>query len=154
MKTKNPESLHCSIFTLCPNPESSAKEIKLAIFGTENIDHLVAESLKLPRMPLKILDNKKVQSLQKKYITIPDNKLSYFPDPIAVLDNDSDGDEDGVVEAPPVAVLQTPAAIAKAKRPAAIPVAPGARKKPGPKPKTAMDIAVGTPSILSFYSKK
>lgn len=71
--------------------------------------------------------------------------LSYFPDPIAVLD----GGEDGEVDAPPVAIIvQTPVAFAKAKRLAAIPaVASGARGKSGPKPKTAMDVAVDTQSF-------
>ena len=34
-------------------------------------------------MPIKVLDQKKVLSLQKKYVSIPDNELSYYPDPVA-----------------------------------------------------------------------
>ena len=126
----------------------------------ETIDDLDSEALILPRMPVKVLDQKKVLSLQKKYITIPDHALSYYPDPIAD-DCNSDGDEEGegtgVAPADttlPAVDVQTIAAIARAKRPRATPVAPGARKKPGPKPKAAADVAVGTPSILSYYARK
>ena len=114
-------------------------------------------------MPIKALDQKKVLSLQKKYVTIPDNELSYYPatGPCWYSDCNSDGDEEneGTDVAPadttlPAVDVQTIAAIAKAKRPRATPVAPGARRKPGPKPKAAADVAVGTPSILSYYARK
>ena len=166
-------------YVLCKNPAASAKEIKLAVFGTECIDQLDPTAMLLPRIPVKILDNKKVLSLQKKYITIPDNKLSYFPDPI-IEDEDGEVNEGGpeplaiapvatdpvvpVVAAGAVAIdpivpvvaaapVEDPPFDAARKR-ARAPVAAGARKKPGPKPKNAQAIDRNTPSLLTFYAKK
>ena len=143
-------------YSLCVNPEVSARELKLPIFGTLDIDHLDPDSLKLQRLAAKGLDDKKVKSLQMKYITIPDQYLSYFPDAIAVSDDEA---ELAVVPAPAVEVVPAAAGadeVAEAARRkrarARDPVAPGARKKPGPKSRNALP--AGTASIMTFYSKK
>ena len=136
-------------FVLCKNHAASAKEIKLAVFCTLCIDNLDPENLKLPRKPVKQMDNKKVLSLQKKYKTIPADKLNYFPEALA----DSDDDD----EPAPAAAVSVPAAAAgapatpKRKKEA---VAPGARKKTGPKPKNALPLGVGFKSMMSFFGKK
>ena len=94
----------CSNYALCTNPETAARELKQAIIGTQNIDNLNASELLLPRIPVKVLDNKKVISLQKKYSTNPDNKLAYFPDPVADLEAEDGEDAPAVANAAVVAV--------------------------------------------------
>ena len=138
----------CNNFVLCKNPADAVKKIKMKVFGTESIDNLDPNNLTLPRMAVRAMDNKKVKSLQKKYRTIPSDKLGYFPDPVA----DSDDEEEAEPVAP-VAGAAAPAAAAAAPKRKKEPVAPGARKKPGPKPKNALPLDAGSKSIMMFFGK-
>ena len=88
-----------------------------------DIDNLDTYSLKLRRLDAKELDTKRVKSLQMKYITIPDEYLSYFPDPVAVDDEGDEIDEASHpgaaithIEAAPVAAV-TAGDVARRKRP-------------------------------------
>ena len=139
----------CHEYVLCKNPAAAANEIKLTVFGTECMDNLDPEDLKLPRKPVKQMDSKKVLSLQKKYKTTPADKLNYFPEALA----DSDGDDEPAplaAAAPPPAAGAVAPATPKRKKEA---VAPGARKKTGPKPKNALPLGAGSVSIMSYFSK-
>lgn len=78
-------------YTLCPNVESSARELKNAIFGTQCIDGLDPQELHLQRIAISEIDDKKLKSLQKKYVTIPDNKLGYYP--VALANEGGSSDE-------------------------------------------------------------
>ena len=142
----------CVSFVMTANPAAAAREMKQAIFGTQDINNLDPTNLRLPKIAVKLLDGKKVTSLQKKYSTIPVNKIAYFPDPIAV---DEDNDEGDAAPPPPPAAAagiaaEAPPPTVKRKRQ---PVAPGARKKPGPKPRGVVAIDPGSPSIMAFYGK-
>ena len=129
-------------FVLCKNAVSTSKAMKLELFGTVCIDHLNPNELKLPRMIVRTLDNKKVISLQKKYGSIPADKLSYFPCPIAVDDGE---DNEDVGER----LIKKKNDLSKRTKPL---IAPGARVNLLGRPKSkAQSVTSGTKSILQYF---
>ena len=144
----------CVSFKMTANPDIAARELKNNLFGTERLDNLDPTQLRLQRIAVKQLDNKKVVSLQKKYNTIPDNKLAYFPDPIVVGDDEQEEEAcaAAVVEENEAQIVVEGGGAQQPKRKRKA-VAPGARQKPGPKPRGVVNIDPGSPSIMAFYSK-
>lgn len=58
--------------------------------GTAKLVNQNIDDLLLPRCSIKELPLKKLQSLKKKYVSIPDEFKSYFPDVADVVDGKSD----------------------------------------------------------------
>ena len=114
---------------------------------------------------MKVLGSKSELYYTECYTINDKTTLSYFPDPIAIFDDENDDETDELDrgDGPPVtapaaaegriATAPKVTTIAQRKRARAKdPVAPGARNKPGPKPKNALP--PGSTSIYQFYTKK
>src|SRR5438128_1242280 len=102
----------------------------MALFGSNEKANWSVDKIMLPRMPIITLMDKKLKSLSKKYFSIPEEFLSYYP---VIPDNiaEADSDQEVEVERPPKRVRangleasQSTAAKPKGKKAKPVP-APG-----------------------------
>ena len=126
--------------------------------------------LTLTRRPVDVLDKKKLKSLSKKYSTIPEKYLPYFPQAPAAGDDDENEEELDVAEPIPrkrrrddtILIAEAEAggenstvdsstverSVNKSKL-----KAPGA-KHPGRPPRAVAPVIGVTPSVLTFFGPK
>jgi hypothetical protein len=127
---------------LCANPVAVGKALNSVLLGSESVDHVTPDKIRLERTPIIPLDASKVKSLHKKYETIPVEHLWYYPDPVVDNEQGLDEDKDAQSQHQP----KKPRTVTK-------PVAPGARRVG--RPLKPANTAVGhTQSILNFLVPK
>ena len=66
-------------FQLCPTPQVTKKAISKQLFGTPHLRDAKLENVQLERHPGIPLKAKTAASLAKKYFSIPEEDLWYFP---------------------------------------------------------------------------
>ena len=66
-------------FEMCAKPESTKKAILKYLFGVDDVKHCTFDKIRLERHAGNTLKPKKVQSLAKKYFTIPTEYIDYYP---------------------------------------------------------------------------
>ena len=66
-------------FEMCAKPESTKKAILKDLFGVDDVKHCTFDKIRLERHAGNTLKPKKVQSLAKKYFTIPTEYIDYYP---------------------------------------------------------------------------
>jgi hypothetical protein len=69
----------CWSFNMCRNIEECRKGVLTDIFGTDKLNEISLDAIRLARHPGNDLTDKKILSISKKYFTIPADKLSYYP---------------------------------------------------------------------------
>eukprot|EP00899_Mesostigma_viride_P026626 jgi/Mesvir1/7148/Mv02508-RA.1 len=116
-------------YELCSNPEATVKAACRELFG---VDHLPPgfdpRDIRLPRTPVTTLEAAKVKSLQKKYDTIPESCLHYYPQPLAAAVPEEEGEQPAAgTVLQDVGNLQARPQRKRTQREKTTPVAPGAR---------------------------
>jgi hypothetical protein len=133
------EESEAFIHVLCENPKETLKAINKDLWGAESFDDLTLSSIKLPKTETRTLKNKKLKSLSKKYATIPNIFLDYYPEiDESALDSDDEEEEPS---------QQTNKQIKRTRRPIA------GTRPPG-RPKNTTPVDHSQPSILNFLTKK
>ena len=72
------DSMHDAVeFTLCDNVFATRQAVVNELFGIQSFKrtNICVEDLQLPRKPVQGLDGKKVDSISKKYCTIPNEYI-------------------------------------------------------------------------------
>jgi len=137
-----------SEITLCANPESASRALKLELFGTSSVGNLDPTALHLPRAEIVALPATKIKSLSNKYDTIPQKFLPYFPSADLGGDDDDDDDENA---------SQEDGAPAKKAKPKSTPVQKKAKKtaglQPAGRPKKFKAPDSEQKSIINFFTR-
>ena len=139
--------------------EATRKAILRDLFGSKKKEKCTFDNVRLARHPGVQLTEKKIASIAKKYPTIPDEFISYYPKEVALADNTDSQAGGDCSDDETIANIskklekkrkQTCAAPADKKKHKLL---AGTNKKVG-RPKKARPVPPGTVSILKFVTFK
>ena len=125
-------------FIICDDFEKTRRSILGELFGVQDVRDASMIRIRLPQHPGNVLKKSKIESLSKKYFSIPPKCLAYYPRIVDECKERADK------------TSQKSKSVKRTKKEKKAPGAQLKKRKPG-RPRKSPALPEGTPSILKFF---